>query len=435
MSKINYKKRLFVILVLCSSAFSLFAQSGAAGSYSPYTVFGIGDIYKEGTSYNKGMGSVGIAGRDRRYLNYINPGAVTARDTLSFMMDFSVYSQNKIFRQGDMKSANNTFNIGNIAISFPIYKKSAMVLGITPYSNVGYNFSHYTIDSKFGVANHTSAGTGGLYQLFGGGAVTLWKNLSIGAQAIYYFGNIEKETKMDFASPSFRDISNGYALQLEGFAGKVGVQYEIPIKDVYMTLGATYRTGSGIRGYVKDYKYAVLSSITDTLSNRVDTLSKSRKLRMASEVGLGISIRKPEKWSFELNYLFSDWRGSGFDTAPGFANSGVAKFSTTFSQSLRAGFEYIPNRNDIRYYLRRCAYRVGAYYDKSYYKLDGNTINSYGLTLGATFPIFRFYNGLSFGLDFGQRGSILGTMTRERYVSFSVGFNIHDIWFVKKRYE
>ena len=136
-----------------------------------------------------------------------------------------------------------------------------------------------------------------------------------------------------------------------------------------------------------------------------------------------------------MNYLFSDWRGSGFDTAPGFANSGVAKFSTTFSQSLRAGFEYIPNRNDIRYYLRRCAYRVGAYYDKSYYKLDGNTINSYGLTLGATFPIFRFYNGLSFGLDFGQRGSILGTMTRERYVSFSVGFNIHDIWFVKKRYE
>ena len=111
MSKINYKKRLFVILVLCSSAFSLFAQSGAAGSYSPYTVFGIGDIYKEGTSYSKGMGSVGIAGRDRRYLNYINPGAVTARDTLSFMMDFSVYSQNKIFRQGDMKSANNTFNI------------------------------------------------------------------------------------------------------------------------------------------------------------------------------------------------------------------------------------------------------------------------------------------------------------------------------------
>ena len=41
--------------------------------------------------------------------------------------------------------------------------------------------------------------------------------------AIYYFGNIEKETKMDFASPSFRDISNGYALQLEGFAGKLGV--------------------------------------------------------------------------------------------------------------------------------------------------------------------------------------------------------------------
>ena len=139
MSKISYRIILFVILTFIP-VLDVFAQSGAYSSYSPYSVFGIGDISKVSTAYSNGMGGVGIAGRDNRYLNYMNPASVTAMDTLSFMMDFGLYSQNKIFRQGNLKSANNSFNISNIAFSAPIYKKSAMVFGICPFSNVGYNF-------------------------------------------------------------------------------------------------------------------------------------------------------------------------------------------------------------------------------------------------------------------------------------------------------
>ena len=123
------------------------------------------------------------------------------------------------------------------------------------------------------------------------------------------------------------------------------------------------------------------------------------------------------------------------DSTPGFANNGNASFSTTYSQSLRAGFEYIPNRNDLRYYFRTCSYRGGIYYEKAYYKLDCNTVNSYGVTLGMTLPVFRWYNGLSIGLDLGQRGSRKAEMTKENYFQISVGFNIHDLWFIKPRYE
>ena len=61
-------------------------------------------------------------------------------------------------------------------------------------------------------------------------------------------------------------------------------------------------------------------------------------------------------------------------------------------------------------------------------------VNSVGLTLGITLPVFRGYNGLSLGIDMGQRGSLRGNMVRERYVTFVVGFNIFDIWFQKPRY-
>ncbi len=433
MSKIN--RIIFSIAFAMLPFFFANAQDGAYGSYSPYSVFGIGDISKLNSAYNAGMGGVGIAGRDHRYINIMNPASITARDTLSFMMDFSIYSQNKIYKQSGIKSANNSLNIADIAFTVPVYKKSAMIFGIAPFSDVGYDFSYNKADPEYTVLRYSSSGNGGVYQIFGGGAATFWKNLTIGAQAIYYFGNIDKKTSMDFLGSSFRDLSSGYILQLGGIAGKFGIQYEIPVKDMYLTLGATYRTGSRLHGYVKEYKFATLSNITDTLSYHVDTLANSRNALIAGEAGIGISLHKPEKWNVEINYIFSNWGRSGFDTTPGFSNEGAAKFSTTFSQSVRAGFEYIPNRNDIRYYLRRSAYRMGAYYDKSYFKLDGNTINSFGLTFGVTLPVFRLYNGLTLGVDLGQRGSVSGNMTRERYMSFSVGFNIHDIWFRKQRYE
>ena len=79
---------IFVLLFLMTVSVSLYAQDGTYGAYSPYSIFGIGDISKEGTAFNKSMGGTGIAMRNRRFINYLNPAAVTARDTLSFMADF-----------------------------------------------------------------------------------------------------------------------------------------------------------------------------------------------------------------------------------------------------------------------------------------------------------------------------------------------------------
>ena len=162
-------------------------------------------------------------------------------------------------------------------------------------------------------------------------------------------------------------------------------------------------------------------------------------MRFADELGLGISFKGGEKWSAEFNYLRSDWRNTGIDRVPGFAVSGTSVMKSTVSDSYRAGFEITPNRNDIRSYFRRCSYRAGLYYDKSYYKMDGNTVNSMGLTLGMTLPIendnsYGKHSGISIGVDLGQKASARNNMIRERYVMFVIGFNIHDLWFIKNQY-
>lgn len=418
------------------SCVAVHAQDGAHNFYSPYSVYGMGDIYRQGNAYSLSRGGTGVAGRDHRYLNLMNPAAVTERDTLSFMMDFSFTSDNKIFQQKGLKSAKNTFNISGISFSVPIYKKMAFMFGITPFSDVAYDYSYSTTDDMFGVMKYSSSGNGGTYQLFGGLGYEFWNRLSVGAQFVYYFGNIDKKTDIAFSDNSIGSLTSGYTMELHAAGAKFGVQYEKPFdNDMILTLGATYRTGSKVKGYVKDYKYQYFSSTVDTLSYRRDTLSKNSKVKIASELGFGVSLRKTEKWSVELNYLFSNWSSTGLDKTPGFANDAAVRFSSTKSHSFRLGAEYIPNRNDVRYYMRRLAYRAGFHYDTAYYKVGGNAVNTIGLTLGVTFPLNRYYNGLTIGVDLGQRGSMKGNMTRERYAAIVIGFNIHDLWFIKQKYE
>ena len=432
-------ERIFLLSVFLIISLSVHAQEGTYGAYSPYSIFGIGDISKEGTAYNKSMGGVGIAARNNRFINYLNPAAVTARDTLAFMADFGLVQNNKIFAQGNMKSANNTFNIYDFVMTFPIWRSSAFMVGLTPYSDVGYDFSSIETDQNIignvGNLSYDSFGTGGVYQAFVGAGATFWKRLSVGAEMIYYFGNIDKITNLNYSDASYRSLNSGSEISIGGATGKFGLQYEQKLGgDVSMIVGATYKMGANVKGYSTTYRYANQSSISDTLRYNVDTLTKAG-IRFADEIGVGLSVKGGDKWSAEFDYLRSDWRNSNLSKVDGFSVIGDVKFSTTVSESFRAGFEITPNRNDIRYAWKRFTYRGGVYYDKSYYKMDGHTVNSMGITLGITLPVYRLYNGISLGVDLGQKASTRNNMIRERYAMFVIGFNIHDQWFRRYQYQ
>ena len=435
-------EKVLLLSVFLIISVSVSAQEGAYGAYSPYSIFGIGDISKEGTAYNKSMGGTGIANRNRRYINYMNPAAVTARDSLSFMADFGLAQNNKVFDQRGLRSGNNTFNIYDFIMTFPIWRSSAFMVGLTPYSDVGYDFSSIEknpeIIGNTGNISYDSYGTGSIYQAFIGAGVTFWDKFSVGAEAIYYFGNIDKITNMDYTDESYRSLNSGSELALNGVTGKFGLQYEQKLGgNISMVAGLTYKMGTNMKGYATNFRYVNQSSVTDTLKYNVDTLARSA-VRFGDELGLGISFKGGERWSAEFDYLRSDWRKSGFDTAPGFSAIGKSKFSSTVSNSYRAGFEITPNRNDIRYYFRRCTYRAGAYFDNAYYKLDGNQVNSMGLTFGMTLPIEnqnRRYNGITLGVDIGQKATTRYRMIRERYAMFVISFNIHDLWFIKNQYQ
>ncbi len=432
--------KILLFLVMSFCAFPLSAQNEAYNAYTPYSMFGIGEISKQGTAYNKSMGGVGVATRDKRNINILNPAAVTARESKSFMADFGIAQGNRYYAQHDLRSSNNTFNIYDFVISFPVYKSIAMYLGVTPYSDVGYDMTSKVTDpsviANTGVINNTVQGYGGMTNIFIGAGMDVAKGLSVGVEGQYYFGNINKTNDFTMSKSTYRSISSGFKMNLNAFTAKFGVQYETNLtQNVSVVAGATYRLGTNLKGEVERYEIQSISSINDsTPSPRsyVDTLDGQVKL--AGELGVGIAFKGGDKWTAEINYIRSDWSSGGMNKVPGFASVGNAVFSASASQSVRAGFSIVPNRNDIRYYRKRVTYRAGAYWDQAYCKLDGNSINAVGVTLGATFPVFSWSNGLTLGVDFGQRGSLTGNMVRESYVNFNIGINIFDIWFLKPKY-
>lgn len=419
---------------------SLAAQS--YGSYTPYSIFGVGDLSEPGSAYNKSMAGTGIATRNHRFLNTANPAAVTARDSLAFMVDVSMFQDNKFFRQADMKSVSNTTGIGNLAISFPIWRSSAMTLGIRQFSSTGYSYGYRFEDPSVightGNVTYTATGRGSIYQAYVGAGATFWRRLSIGAEFLLYFGNTKKTFTESFAESSYNGASNGHNIRMLAPAGRFGIQYEIPVgKSSSITAGAVYRTSAKLSGNVESYRFSSGSAASDTLYYRSGA---PMGVSIASEAGVGLAFRSGDKFSAEFNYTRSDWRGTALDVTEGFVGNlvqseGHSKFGLSVADSYRLGFEFTPNRNDIRYYFKRVTYRAGAYYKNDYFTVDGHGINAFGITLGATLPVFRWYNGITIGMDFGQRASTAGNLIRERYINFSIGFNLFDIWFQQPRYD
>ena len=431
-----------ILSVLLAAGAAVSASGQTTGTYTPYSIYGVGDLSQPGSAYSKTMGGAGVALRNNRYLNLINPAAVTARDSLAFMADFSLYNDNKMFQQAGIKSASNTFNINDLAMSFPIWRKSAMMVGIMPYSDTGFGYSFYYTDPQLigqtGNITYSATGTGSIYKAFAAAGVTLFKHLSLGVQWNYYFGKVDKVYATTFNDASYNGILNGTSSNVTGHGFKFGVQYEQPVGTKHaLTVGATYSLPVKLRGTVESYRYSAGSAVSDTLYYKMDHLGLDSKVELPSEIAVGISFQERGRWVATFDYSRSDWRRSGLDDARGFTASSL--FTSSVAQTFRAGFEIVPNRNDIRYYFNHVAYRVGAYHKKEYFLLDGKQVASTGITLGVTLPILNGYinsnNGFTLGIDLGQRGALNGEMVRERYVNISLGFNLFDIWFRKPQYE
>jgi hypothetical protein len=412
----------FLLLVSGSEVFSQTLTS------SPYSRFGIGDIFLKGFGRNKAMGNTGLALRNPYHLNNLNPASYSSMDSSCFIYEFGVMGRETKYISSDQKFDNTNANINFVSVGFPVSKFWFTSIGLVPFSNYGFNTQTDITEPNIGKVENIYSGSGGINQFYFGNSVKLTGKLSIGVNASYLFGTIDRSN-----TTSFPDDNKSYALSSKK---------EMKISDFYFNYGLQYSDSIAhktnfIIGLVFDNKTKIHTSNTElttsflpsnysaTLDTLTDTTRNSHFL-FPYNAGLGISISRNNKFTFSMDYIMQNWANSKFyEEIDTLVNSNYIGF----------GMEYIPDINSVSHYRNRIAYRIGGHYSNSYIKIKGTPVNDYGLSFGFGFPLRKSKTTFNISFELGSRGTTKNNLIKENYGIITFNLTFFDSWFIRKRFE
>ncbi len=407
------------ILAVTLFTLPLFADNGMN---SPYTRYGFGQLSIAEVGVNKGMGGTGIGLQNSSQINMLNPASYAAVDTLTFLLDVGMSLHNTNFAEGNvrMNARNTTFDY--LAMQFRLMPKLGMTIGMTPFSNIGYNFSNtQTIrDDEDGMVTTTNRyyGDGGLRQVTIGLGWSPFKNFSIGANLAYLYGEVYHYVYNQYSESSISTRTKQYQADITTYKTDLGLQYQTTFGKNRITLGATYQLGHTI----DDKGYTVDVTSTNGTAN-YDTLSVS-SFSIPAGIGAGISYTYDERLTFAADYSVQQYSATNFF---GYKGADYHRASV--------GFEYIPERI-TRKLFRRTRYRAGLHYATSHYyvgEYKGPT--ECGATIGIGLPIMNGWSAKSIINISGQavhvRPAPGSGMITENYLRLSIGLSFNEGWFDK----
>ncbi|MEA1898864.1 MAG: hypothetical protein U9N53_14490, partial [Bacteroidota bacterium] len=279
---------------------------------SPYSSFGLGDLTFTGFTRNQAMGGISMGIRNADYIDYSNPASYSARDSLSMLFEFGVSLQASQVATEDKSDIPWDMNFSHLAFSFPVHRKIAVGAGLVPFSLISYNFidnirdGDDDYDPDFGELDYIFRGEGGMSQIFLGASYMVARNLSIGVNTNFIFGNM-----LSLQTISFLEETNSFNPKIQeedlisGFNFNLGLQYHTDLgNDWRIVAGGKYTKQSKINVRTEFLKTNVLlltgsSAVIDTLESR--TSSKTKET-FPSNYGIGFSVSKGEKFLIGMDY-------------------------------------------------------------------------------------------------------------------------------------
>ncbi|MDR0661560.1 MAG: hypothetical protein LBG19_12415 [Prevotellaceae bacterium] len=425
------KRTIFISIFLFCGLNAIGQEDNSINTYSPYTLYGIGDISKPGSATTAAMGNVTLGIRDPFSIDYTNPASLSIRDTLSFLFDFGVMQKNTYAKTSTSKTSANNLNFDFFAFSFRIAKGLGFAAGVKTYSSVGYDIERRETDPYliYNVGNilYQHKGEGSINMLFAGAGWRLSKNFSVGANFLYYFGSIERYHNILFTTnPYYSSIYSNNKLRVSKVSFSAGTQYHKQLtNNNNLVIGAAFRPKTTLSPKNEAYTSAI-SYTENVISENTDYINS---VFVPMELGIGVSYNKLNKFTVGLDYLYEDWKDFNIT---GKSNSFI--FDTDVNQTIRLGIDYIPNAYEIRKPMKRWNYRAGVYFSNTYMICNGERIKDYGITFGVGIPITRMGTRLNGAVEIGQRGTTSNGLIKETYVGFKISASIHELWFVKYKY-
>ncbi|MEP6597423.1 MAG: hypothetical protein ABJA71_15830 [Ginsengibacter sp.] len=445
---------IFLFLVFLFSYFVSSAQEN-----SPYSRYGLGDLYPQQHIASRGMGGLTAAFVNPQAINTVNPASYGSLSLVTYDIGLSIDARTLLSANPVSKYSSTNFLPSYLQLGIPLNKRGAgLVFGIRPVTRINYNVEesklvHY---DSLGITDsiHTVyEGDGGLNQVFFG-LGKRWKNFSAGFNAGYEWGSKNISTKVNFPADSLHfypsnssDTTHFWGLFLNpGFMGNFKLKQRMnPVAKTR----ETYYLNIGASGTVEQKLKASKTITRQTFSYTdagvivpIDSISKVSGIEGVINIPLTYtagfmftktiaSVAEVNKWGIGADYTSTKWTKYRYYGLPDQLND---------SWYIHVGAEFSPDPLSNKSLFSRGMYRAGFYTGKDYINADGNGYKVRALTLGYSFNLRRFrsydkqFTMINTAIEFGKRGTSINNVT-ENFFKFSLGLSLSDVWFIKRKYD
>ena len=432
-----------VLVFIAISAIQSFAQSGT--SASPYSFYGIGSLKFKGTVENRSMGSLSIYS-DSIHINLRNPAAYGG-DNLAFYRNENrpvTFALAASHTQVNLKSDSGKDNLKNssldyFALSIPI-GKLGVGIGLIPYTSVGFKLETLNDD---GSLNERFDGDGGLNRTYLSLGYPITKDLKVGIDASFFFGNIKNSTikflyNSDGELIQYQTRENNRS-DLSGLSVNIGLMYKTKItKNIDLHSGLTFQPETQLTSNnERDFSTIVINQSTNQefVINTIDGGLEARgldktKSNIPYRLTFGAGIGQERIWFVGAEYTYFNLKN--------FTNELNVDNGTNYenSSTIAIGGFIIPKYNAFNSYFKRMVYRAGVRFENTGLNINNTSIDQFGISFGVGLPVGTdFFSNANLGFEFGKRGTTQNNLVQENYFKFQLGLSLNDRWFRKNRYD
>ena len=391
------------VVILCPPAFG--------GGGSNYTIFGIGDLRLAGDPRSSALGYTGIGIADGFSVNVNSPA--TWSQITETKLDANLLHESFRATDGRKTITLALTNFAGASLAVPISQRFGIVVvgSMKPYSNKDYNV--FTTGSQQGmeyVLNHEGSGGLGRGQI--GLSFSPFPFIATGASFNYIFGSLENSRTLLPTTSGYEGGKTTGRTSTNAISGTFGILLNgtgssIPFLEP-LAVGLVVTT----KGYLKaDGEFLFeFPSEADTIDVTISDIP------LPFSYGIGLSIRPTARWTIAADIFTQAW--------------GTAALSVPTRDAVLYGIgvERSPSRAPGASLWDRLAVRVGSYYHQTYYVVNGEGIDEWGITAGLGIP-FSGENRLNFSLEYGGRGATENGLIKENIFRLSMGISLSEIWF------
>jgi hypothetical protein len=319
--------------------------------------------------------------------------------------------------------ANSDFSGALLAIPISTEHGIVSVLGFAPYSNVNYNL--FVKGNQEGVdyqVNH--AGTGGISRGVVGLSYSPLPDLAIGTSLNYLFGSIDDARIFSplngpGGGTSYAGGVSTTTMTLHGLTMSLGGQFS-GFGNISQSL-SPFSFGFVVttRGNLKTERQTTYDFLTER-----DTIPAAReRLTIPVAYGFGLAYQPSDRYLLAADYYAQQWGDASFN--------GIDPPEIRNSFRVGIGGERLPER-DATKWLARLVYRLGFYYHSTYYKINNEPINEWGVTGGLAIPLFGDAR-LNTAFEYGNRGTTNSGLVKDTFFRMTLSVTLSEPWF--QRYE